>query len=93
MSAAIKSDRWQRQESARLVQSEGLHEGWSIYQGRWPEPRWQAVHRDFDASYEGAEDGWVGNGLSASANTLDELIEEVRTVEAEHPHFTTTTKE
>lgn len=41
---------------------------------------WCAVHPDFDASYEGDEDGWVGNGLSISncqskAALLDEIDE------------------
>lgn len=87
MKAAIKSTKWQRAESASLIAREGLDEGWSIYEGRWPEQNWIATHRDFDASYEGPEDGFVSNGLSTSANTLDELVDDVRTIEAGHPHF------
>jgi len=45
------------------------------YRG-WPiEPAyvgWQAVSPDFDASWEGEEDGWVGNGQSAWGRTRAE---------------------
>jgi len=45
------------------------YRGWSI------EPAyigWQAVSPDFDASWEGEEDGWVGNGQSAWGRTREE---------------------
>lgn len=48
-------------------------EGWTMvpaYIG------YSASHRDYDASYEGPEDGWVSNGLAAIAE-----------IEAEHKHF------
>ena len=38
----------------------------------------EAVHPDYDASYEGPEDGgWVSNGLLTTARTLDGLKAEV----------------
>lgn len=63
------------------------YRGWKVYQGRWPEPAWQATHDDYDASYEGEEDGWVDNGLKASGDTLDELKAEIDEIMCEHPHF------
>ena len=61
--------------------------GWTISEARWPEP-WTATHDDFDASYEGPEDGWVGNGLTCFARTHDGLLVEIAEIEATHPHFT-----
>jgi hypothetical protein len=37
---------------------------------------WEATHPDYDASYEGPEDGWVANpNMRATARTLPELYE------------------
>lgn len=36
-----------------------------------------AISPDYEATYEGPEDGWVSNGLSAEAPTLKELHAEV----------------
>lgn len=53
------------------------HLGWTISQGRWPEPAWSAVSQNYDASWEGEEDGWVDNGEKANAPTREALIEEI----------------
>jgi len=63
------------------------YRGWKIRQGRWPEPDWMAEHPDYDASWEGEEDGWVDNGLKAYASTHEALCEEIDIVMDEHPHF------
>lgn len=42
-----------------------------------------AYHDNYDASYEGEEDGWVDNGMKVSARTYDELIEEIKEFESE----------
>lgn len=58
--------------------------GWSIsadYIG------YTASHDNFDASYEGPEDGWVGNGLCCWGHTVEECLEQIAEIEAEHPHF------
>lgn len=40
--------------------------------------QWEATHPNYDASYEGPEDGWVASpNMSASARTLPELYEEI----------------
>lgn len=49
--------------------------------------RWCAVHKDFDASWEGEEDGWVGNGLSTEARFIVDLLAEIDALMEEHPHF------
>lgn len=46
---------------------------------------WVATHPNFDASYEGPEDGWVGNGLQVNGNTLDEVHAEIRLMIEEDP--------
>jgi hypothetical protein len=38
---------------------------------------WTATGPDFDANYQGEEDGWVGNGYSAWAWTREALIAEI----------------
>lgn len=53
------------------------YRGWTVTQGRWPEPAWSATSPDYDASYEGPEDGWADNGEKASGDTYDELIAEI----------------
>jgi hypothetical protein len=40
-------------------------------------------HDDFDASYEGEEDGWVGNGLSGTAPSLMAALAEIAMIEVE----------
>lgn len=54
------------------------HRGWTIHYDPPPIPLrefdWSATHPDYDASYEGPEDGWVDNGLRVSARTRDDLI-------------------
>lgn len=46
-----------------------------------------ATHEDFDASYKGPEDGWIGNGLFAIAWSVEALLSWIEEIEAEHPHF------
>lgn len=62
-----------------------FHRGWTISQGRWPEPAWSAVSPNYDASWEGEEDGWVDNGEKADAQTREALIEEIDAWFDEHP--------
>lgn len=54
-----------------------IYRGWDISRGRWPEPEWMATGPNYDASYEGPEDGWVDNGEKADAPTRAELIAEI----------------
>ena len=53
------------------------YRGWTISQGQWPEPAWSAIGPNYDASYEGEEDGWVSNGEAANAPTRAALIDEI----------------
>ena len=53
------------------------YRGWEIHQGRWPEPAWSAFSPNYDASYEGPEDGWVDNGEKAEADTRAALLDEI----------------
>ena len=53
------------------------YRGWTISQGRWPEPAWSATGPNYDASYEGEEDGWVSNGEAANAPTRVALVAEI----------------
>jgi hypothetical protein len=60
---------------------------WSISYDPPPIPvrtqDWSFTHRDYDASYEGPEDGWVSNGLGGRAASLDEAITEINERKAE----------
>lgn len=53
------------------------YRGWSLFRGRWPEPEWSATSPNYDASYEGEEDGWRDNGECANASTREGLIAEI----------------
>lgn len=46
--------------------------------------RWTSTHRNYDASWEGEEDGYVDNGLKAEGRTLEELVEDIESVIVEH---------
>jgi hypothetical protein len=50
------------------------YRGWSI---DWGYGQYTATGPDYDASYEGPEDGWVDNGHRVSARTLPDLCAEV----------------
>lgn len=65
--------------SAKPASLDGVdtYRGWIISQGRWPEPAWSATGPNYDASYEGEEDGWVDNGEKADAPTREALITEI----------------
>ena len=59
------------------------YRGWTISAGRWPEPAYTATSPNYDASYEGEEDGWVDNGEIVHADThqgiiaaIDDFLEE-----------------
>jgi len=44
-----------------------------------------ATHDNYDASWEGEEDGWVDNGLKLTERTLEALITEIDLHEASSP--------
>lgn len=50
------------------------HRGWSI---AWDYGYFTATGPNYDASYEGPEDGWVDNGQCVSARTWEGVIEEI----------------
>lgn len=60
---------------------------WTIYYDPPPIPirtmDWHFVHDNFDASYEGEEDGWVSNGLAGHAASLDACKAEIDEMEAD----------
>lgn len=56
------------------------HRGWDIAHNVHcpiPDEQWVATSPDYDASYEGPEDGWVIGGQVAYASTRAGLIEEI----------------
>ena len=67
------------------MSADDTYRGWTISQGRWPDPAWSAVSPNYDASWEGEEDGWVDNGEKADAATREALIEEIDAWFDEHP--------
>ncbi len=61
----------------QLENAHYYYRGWLISQGCWPEPAWMATGPNYDASYEGEEDGFVDNGEKADAPTREALIAEI----------------
>lgn len=59
------------------VEGSLTYRGWSIHQGRWPEPAWMATGPDHEGSYEGPEDGWVGNGQQVDGSTIHQVMTEI----------------
>ena len=58
------------------------HRGWQIdadYGCISVAHTWSATHPDYDASYEGEEDGWVGSHEVLYAATEKELFEKIDT--------------
>ncbi len=54
------------------------YRGWTVY----PDttglgPGWNAYSPDYDASWEGPEDGWVASGHSLQARTRAEIEREI----------------
>lgn len=67
--------------------SASTYRGWSVSFDPKPIPirdcDWTATHPDYDASYEGEEDGWTDNGLQASAASYDALCDEIDALQDE----------
>ena len=60
---------------------ERLYRGWEI---TWDYGHFTATGPDYDASYEGEEDGWVDNGHRVTARTREALEQEVDAWFEEH---------
>ena len=58
------------------------YRGWSI---GWEYGRFQAFGPNYEASWEGEEDGWVASGGSVEARTREDLIAEIDAWIDEHP--------
>jgi len=57
------------------IEAQGdTYRGWSI---SFEYGYFNATGPNYDASYEGPEDGWVSNGESVTARTREGLIEEI----------------
>lgn len=50
----------------------------------WEYGRYTATHKNYDASWEGEEDGYVDNGLKAEGRTLEELVDDIESVTEEY---------
>lgn len=55
--------------------TELTYRGWAVNKNFIGQ--FEAVHPDYDASWEGEEDGYVSNGLHTTSSTLDGLKAEV----------------
>ena len=71
---------------SELTRDQWTYKGWQIGFDMPPIPirdfDWSATHPDYDASYEGEEDGWVGSGGHVNAATYEELLAQIDTWEA-----------
>jgi hypothetical protein len=68
-----------------LAKGDVTYRGWTISYDPPPIPvrdcDWQFSHPDFDASYEGPEDGWVGNGLCGSGASVEDCKAQIDDME------------
>ena len=67
--------------SATASPAKDTYRGWSI---TWDYGRFQATGPNYDASWEGEEDGWVASGGAVEARTREDLIEEIDAWIEEH---------
>jgi hypothetical protein len=51
------------------------YRGWHIT--KEPDGRWHGFSGNYDASYEGPEDGWVDNGEKVNGATLSDACDEI----------------
>jgi hypothetical protein len=58
------------------------YRGWSV---SWDYGQYTATSPNYDASWEGEEDGWVDNGQRCFARALPDLHTEVDAYLDEHP--------
>lgn len=67
--------------AAAIRKAANTYRGWTISYDHPPIPirdfDWGATGPNYDASYEGAEDGWVDNGEKVNAATREALIAEI----------------
>ena len=48
---------------------------------------YSGTHPDYDASYEGPEDGWVSNGLSVNGMTAQDVRDQIDDYLADNPNI------
>lgn len=58
------------------------YRGWSL---DWGYNQWTGIGPNYEASWEGLENGWVGNGHILHATSLDDLKKEIDAFIEEHP--------
>lgn len=63
------------------------HGKWTIYFDPPPIPArdldWAFSHENYDASWEGEEDGWASNGLAGRGASIDDCKNQIADMEAE----------
>ena len=68
-------------EPAELSRDQWTYRGWKIHFDMPPIPSrdfdWTATGPNYDASYEGPEDGWVATGGQVHAATYEDLLVEI----------------
>lgn len=62
--------------SSEKMVTDDTYRGWTIIPPDYC-PFWTATGPNYDASYEGPEDGWVDNGEKVEARTRDALLVEI----------------
>jgi hypothetical protein len=70
------------QDMCALEAGKDTYRGWSI---GWDYGSFHAFGPNYDASWEGPEDGWVASGGVVEASTREALIEEIDAWIEEHP--------
>lgn len=71
---------------SELTCDQWVYRGWQIGFDMPPIPSrdfdWSATSPNYDASYEGEEDGWIASGGIVHAATYEELLAEIDAWEA-----------
>lgn len=73
-------DWMQEQEDAASYEIETQFPRWTV---DFEYGYYTAIHDNYDASWEGEEDGWVDNGLKVTARTVGGLLDEIKAKEEE----------
>lgn len=67
---------------AKLKPARDIYRGWTI---SWGYGRYTAMSPNYDASWEGEEDGWVSNGQCVEARTREAVCAEIDAWFEENP--------
>lgn len=82
---AVSQSQPSAETGAHIPSSPHRHGKWTIHYDPPPIPvrncDWHFTHEDYDASYEGEEDGWVSNGLGGHGASVEDCKVQIADIE------------